>query len=758
MSLDRAQFFNHWGQLTPGADTNLGDLQTAVHSPTDLHSFSGRETNDFTIGMYRQWGVDLPEDPNRPGYFDHAALVSKLQNNTNTWGFKYRALQSDAWRSLRNTPNPIYVTGGREGGFYPDFIDGGTDRVINFPGYADFINVFLEEVVYGEGPGQGYLPFDKDRFYVEIMNEPNWKASNSSAWQDVIAMHRVVTELVKEEHPQAQLGGPSCCDGFNENPLNDWDRAKALMDDMATWRTPSGQPAELDFWTLHPYERYNVLSDGSWEQQVDTSPGRVGASMDLFETYSNIKFGDPKAFAITEYGSFNQTAIKNGPGTADDNYGTYTRAEQQWDLVRDVREKLMVFMGRPDRIVNATPFLAPIWWELQTPTSPAGDNVFWERDAQGVWHETIVAGMYRMHNDLSGEYVVVDSSNPDVQTHAFRNGNKLYLMLNNLENALTSVNLQAVTGAAAVTTASIDRIYWDGAKGVYESNVDITANWSTLQMMPDEGAVLTLTLSEAALYDYATDIRTYYGDDVVAPLNLPGGQSKAINIAASTQDALSAKIRVSYNREGVSGASRGEAFSLIVNGNVLSVPAGLFEFDEKDNHYVAREVDVPLSLLKNGANTVFADFDSTGGYLISATLEITHSVGDFNRSGAFDGEDLAMLFGEFGPADTGSRYDLDADGTVDAEDVRFWSEQLRGVATPTGDFNGDGAVDAADYTVIRDLSGTEFQFDYQHWRNRFGAVAPVSGSAGVPEPSTVVLAVLGLMAAVRQSSRGHNDR
>jgi hypothetical protein len=73
-------------------------------------------------------------------------------------------------------------------------------------------------------------------------------------------------------------------------------------------------------------------------------------------------------------------------------------------------------------------------------------------------------------------------------------------------------------------------------------------------------------------------------------------------------------------------------------------------------------------------------------------------------------------------------------------------------AMPTGDYNGNNIVDAADYVVWRetlgqlvsqgtgadgDLSGTIDQGDYNFWRMRFGSV--VSGSslgAAVPEPTT----------------------
>jgi Tol biopolymer transport system component len=71
-----------------------------------------------------------------------------------------------------------------------------------------------------------------------------------------------------------------------------------------------------------------------------------------------------------------------------------------------------------------------------------------------------------------------------------------------------------------------------------------------------------------------------------------------------------------------------------------------------------------------------------------------------------------------------------------------------------GDFNSDGIVDAADYTVWRDGLGTDYEpSDYDKWKSNFGRRSGVGGSApgsaggtvaAVPEPASV----FGLIAIV----------
>jgi hypothetical protein len=76
-----------------------------------------------------------------------------------------------------------------------------------------------------------------------------------------------------------------------------------------------------------------------------------------------------------------------------------------------------------------------------------------------------------------------------------------------------------------------------------------------------------------------------------------------------------------------------------------------------------------------------------------------------------------------------------------------------------GDFNNDGSVDAADYVVWRKNLG--IQDDYNLWRTNFGrpseagAAGNLAGSvsSSVPEPSSIVVLLLGIALSAALSSR-----
>jgi hypothetical protein len=92
----------------------------------------------------------------------------------------------------------------------------------------------------------------------------------------------------------------------------------------------------------------------------------------------------------------------------------------------------------------------------------------------------------------------------------------------------------------------------------------------------------------------------------------------------------------------------------------------------------------------------------------------------------------------------------------DLTSVRLLLHEEPPIENPAGDYNHDGVVDTADYIVWRKVlgqvggsladgngDGRVDQADYLVWRSGFGRIAPAIGSAaGVPEPSSVVIAGL----------------
>lgn len=114
----------------------------------------------------------------------------------------------------------------------------------------------------------------------------------------------------------------------------------------------------------------------------------------------------------------------------------------------------------------------------------------------------------------------------------------------------------------------------------------------------------------------------------------------------------------------------------------------------------------------------------------------------------------------------------------DSADARGLSVHWLARTSPFADFNGDSVVDAADYVLLRNAEtsglGSEEGMagvSYEDWRHQFGETIPdlalmeatlsaasgtVLAPAGVPEPTTALAAVVGvvILAIRRRRARG----
>lgn len=80
--------------------------------------------------------------------------------------------------------------------------------------------------------------------------------------------------------------------------------------------------------------------------------------------------------------------------------------------------------------------------------------------------------------------------------------------------------------------------------------------------------------------------------------------------------------------------------------------------------------------------------------------------------------------------------DFNNDNIVDGADFLIWQRNFgSGAGLAEGDANGSGTVDASDLAI---------------WKSTFGAVGSVAAVAAIPEPSSGILAALGLAALVRR--------
>ncbi|WP_419194859.1 Ig-like domain-containing protein, partial [Novipirellula herctigrandis] len=627
-------------------DTNIDGVAGGVHLPVDYPD-------------------GLPEDATNPGFIDRDLLVDAIQaysnwvaNDGRNQPLREHALLGESNENVavysgRNTTLhwPDYLLTDQDTGQYKENIP------LNYPGYADLINLFFTELD---------IPIESDRLYFEVMNEPNFDFHDGYTIDNVVEMHKLVPPLIRAVHPDLLIGGP----GFGGTGFRDqdgWSLFEQVMREAGD---------ELDFWSFHPYDRYNISSSNVVAKGIVTSAGRLSANLDLIESYSNEQFGTPKQIAITEYGAWT---------LAFGDYSQYSRQDRMWDQVNAVMEKMLVFMDRPDRILTATPFLSTYDRGINGGASE-GDKWstrLWVKDDDGNTVETTVASMYRLLVGIDGNYAQVSSDNANLQTQAYRNGDTAYLVLNNLQDAPLNVDLTASAGTfGSIDSAVLRRLRFIDGEADFDSGNPIV-DWSSLALDGQEKAVLVFTLGGSETYDSAMNERTFYGDRSNVPIADSG--TATITVTTDLRDAVSAKLRIAYMRpsDGVV-----PEITINVNGTAFVIPGGTQGYDDADATTTSRQIDLPMSVLNDGSNAVEVTFPSAGGNLLSTVVLVQQSLGDFNDSGGFDGLDRKRLVGEVGQAVTAAniQFDLNEDNAIDSLDVGFW-DTLRGThvnSTPVG--------------------------------------------------------------------------
>jgi hypothetical protein len=139
---------------------------------------------------------------------------------------------------------------------------------------------------------------------------------------------------------------------------------------------------------------------------------------------------------------------------------------------------------------------------------------------------------------------------------------------------------------------------------------------------------------------------------------------------------------------------------------------------------------------------------------------------DFDGNGEVDSDDVDALVVEIVAGTNDLAFDLSVDGAVDSTDLSQWLSEaatINGFTAPylSGDSNLDGSVDAVDLNnlalnwrqEVASWSGGDFKADgfvdsgdlnelALNWRESIPTAS--SANAAVPEPSTLLLTVVGL--------------
>ena len=558
---------------------------------TDYDVYLGRNNGAL------QWHLSqTTEDPSRSGFIDHSVLESRGDDSKANHA-------ADTASHLLEHRIANHMIGGQMNMYPNGQINANNFGLGSYEAYADYFERFLT-YFYGSGGATG----EPKPAMVEVVNEPFVKASQYQTTKANIAeLHNVVANKVKETHPDVMVGGYTAAHPqFEDNNFGLWDANWKMFIDVA------GE--NMDFYSIHLYD---YLAPESHHNPANTqyrSGSNIEAILDLIEHYSMLALGEVKPFAISEYGSFE-------PITGGEPWSP----ETNWSDLRSFSSILMQLLERPDRVLQAMPFVVvkAEWGRNQSTGYPYGPRLLRQRfedpsDSGNDWVFTELIKHYQLWQNVKGTRVDTTATDQDLQVDAYVDGKHLYLILNNLELEAKTVDLKfierekfPIVSAYTKHSYAIDQIprleetHYNGAP----SQVDVAAN-ATMIIEYEFEHGLTIDQQSGESKYYATT----YLKPITSNQEIPF-QINSVNVPEHGEAIL---------RLGV-GRDHGKTLNpqVNINGSAVEVPDDWRGYDQntRSKFFGVLEIPVPIELIQTN-NEVAIEFSDSGGHVSSVSMQI----------------------------------------------------------------------------------------------------------------------------------------
>lgn len=535
----------------------------------DLDVYYGRETGNFT---------SLSDS--YPTSIVSACNSSRTSYARNSTAHSYEANQQLIVTGQYRVYDAFKTAGGH------DAAEGG--RL-----FGDYASIYLNEAC-GTGGTTG-VPRPK---WIEVLNEPLWDPIDQYVlWKtsdplkpsvdkekeildNIFTFHREAAKEIHRQQPGTKVGG--FAEAFPDPESRNWfnweTRWKRFIDIAGD---------EMDYYSFHLYD-FN-------EPTVKfRKGGNLEAYMDLLSQYTYLTWGKEKPFLISEYGARTRNIEdqKSNP-------------KRDWLCASSINSMMVQFMDRPDMIEKTIPFIMAVWskdWNIFNPDKTAAEF-------------TDYIKFYKLWRDVKGTRLMVNSSNLDMQVDAYTNGDKTYLILNNIKNEAVTVNLSAMGISNADITSSIKRhFYWDNAVMLDEISQAGAPSSVTVNGMAT--MIIEFTTAQAPnIEKTATETRNYadvYKQAIVAGSAITFNVN---NVSLSSEGTATLRLGV--------GRNHGLSLQPIVkfNNTALTVPTD-YRGDAQNNKgsfFGMLEMEVPYVLIKQN-NTVTVEFADAGGFVTSVVL------------------------------------------------------------------------------------------------------------------------------------------
>jgi len=579
---------------------NFVNLRDTFLNGNDV--YLGRNTGGISYNLNQ-----VAEDPTRPGFADPASIASRGLATRNNYA-------SNSGHQLYESRNELVIAG-QQHPFYPDgALTGQGWALANGTATGEYMGRFVNEFHGGNGQPRPT--------YIEIMNEPLYDLVDEGPHQpiDIFNFHNDAADAIRQQVSDIPIGGYCAAfPNFEVDNFQRWhDRWKLFMD-------TSGD--KMDFWSIHFYDfnGTNQLRRGA----------NLEATFEMIDYYSLNSFGEIKPYVISEYGGRSRFMESQS-----------WSAYRDWQSLKSWTSMLLTFSERPQDIVSAIPFvIVKALWGTQSNGSPYP----WRLLRQGFeapggtgtqWEYTEMVKFFQLWSDVKGTRIDTRSTDPDIQCNAFVDGNKMYLIVNNLYFEDSEVNLNLIENHGnAIQNIRVKHLHLNatGDTPILDEN-----NFSSLENVTigtEAAMIIEYTFASEVLIDELVEEKKYFADTYLMPISLSADHIFHVN-GLVKEDKGEAVLRLGMGRP----HGKDLQPTVYVNGLEIPVPNNYAGYDQlpKSSWFGIIEVPVPFSYLKEN-NEINIRFNDAGGHISTVALRVYNHSNDVFRSDYLELTDLQLL-------------------------------------------------------------------------------------------------------------------
>ncbi|WP_041745427.1 hypothetical protein [Coraliomargarita akajimensis] len=546
-----------------------------------------------------KWRNAVREDPNRPGYADLDYLKQQLQKDV-----------KDPDPKMVETFGKLDIAAHGNHNSYPDFMEKYATKQAQVGPHQESIpaNVEAAAELAAHVMAYGYNDFDRPTYF-EPLNEPHWSYYGD---QQLADWHVGTMEKVHELAPGVKVGGP--CQPVSYMYANAYGTFRGFASFI------DATEGKMDFYSFHCYDYFRP-GDGDFGGRV-TSGLPLESVLDMIPNYTLNNYGKIYDIVISEHGGYEsgakfttELAKKHIPGEGFE-WEMKKRSIADFNAINTMIANTLAFMNHPHTVKKAVPFtlLESMAWDptyYSTLYAPRDfkDKTDWVASQRHLF--------YKFFKDVQGRYVKIENNDPDVQALALANDNTLYVVLNNLANEETALDLSIKAGA----DMNIRR---------FGRNADFTPYYSeqALSSLKDitlvgrESILLKIAYKKAIRTQETINERAFYSDKVAVAVP-QDGETFTIQMPEGA-DVDYAQLRVGFCR----AFDAPKEVVVLLNGEQLKVPMedSADRLVQPDKEFATTRlipVDPAKLLADNTVKVIFPDggAGSVGSVVIRAGLK-----------------------------------------------------------------------------------------------------------------------------------------